>query len=91
MDIREGLDTITIEPAGGGVNVYGYGEYPESSVNHGMTRRVFLDAFDTREAAQAAYPRAERCEGRRVVETDPGPIAPAWFDPADAGERWDED
>lgn len=53
MDIREGLGSITIEPAAGGVNVYGYGEFPESSVNQGMTCRVFLDAFDPPEAAQA--------------------------------------
>lgn len=38
---------------------YEYGVYPRSSVLAGQTRRVFLDSFDTLEAARAAYPGAE--------------------------------
>lgn len=38
--------------------VYEYGVYPRSSVNYGMTRRVFLDSFETLEEARAAYPGA---------------------------------
>lgn len=39
--------------------VYEYGTYPNSSVLAGQVRRVFLDSFDTLEAAIAAYPGAE--------------------------------
>jgi hypothetical protein len=38
--------------------VYEYGVYPRNSVNYGMVRRTFLDAFDTLEEAEAAYPKA---------------------------------
>lgn len=38
--------------------VYGYGEYPESSVLAGQERRVYLGAWPTLEAAQAAHPEA---------------------------------
>lgn len=39
--------------------VYEYGVYPRSSVLAGQSRRSFLDAFDSVEAALAAYPDAE--------------------------------
>jgi hypothetical protein len=38
--------------------VYAYDHYPEGSVNAGMTRRTFVDAYDTYEEAKAAHPDA---------------------------------
>lgn len=43
----------------GGVDVLGWGTYSSSSVLAGQPRKVFLDSFDTEEAARAAYPQAE--------------------------------
>jgi hypothetical protein len=43
----------------GGYSVYEFGEYPESSVLAGQTRKRFVDNFDTIEEAQACYPSAE--------------------------------
>ena len=48
--------------------VYEYGEYPEDSVLAGQERRMFLGAFETLAAAQAAHPGA--------VVTDCGYRAP---------------
>lgn len=50
------------------VTVYQYDTYPESSVNHGMTRRRWLDQFDTVEEAQAKYPEAEVVTGSGYVK-----------------------
>jgi hypothetical protein len=38
--------------------------------------------------ADDAYERHERSELARWAESD---VAPDWFDPADAGERWEDD
>ena len=38
--------------------------------------------------ADDAYERHERSELARWAESD---VAPDWFDPGDAGERWDDD
>ena len=86
--MSEKFDYVAIEPDrhDNGVNVYGFGRYPRSSVNYGMDRKVFLDAFNSVEEAVKAYPKAEVSEGIRVVESDPGPFAPGWFDPSAAGE-----
>jgi hypothetical protein len=52
----------------GGVDVVGYYTAPQSSVLAGQTCRIFLDSFDTEEAALAAYPDAE---GYSSKFTDP--------------------
>jgi len=76
---------------GKGVTVYGYGTYPRYSVLAGQTRKVFLDQFDSVEQAKAAYPKAKQGAGY-IVSSDPlGPLAPDWFDPAAAGEQWNDD
>lgn len=72
--------------------VYRYDVFPEYSVLAGQVRRAFLDSFPTLTEAQAAYPSAEwhgPGSGYReiVIPNEP----PEWFDPADAGENWDED
>lgn len=41
----------------GGVDVIGWGEYPDYSVLAGQPRKVFLDRFDDEAAARAAYPQ----------------------------------
>ena len=76
--------------------VKGYGSYEKHSVNYGMTMISFLDSFSTEAEAREAYPELPK-DGSEYSNkfmdppTDPGPIAPGWFDPTIAGERWDED
>lgn len=76
----------------GEYGVYRYDTYPESSVLAGQERRSFIDSFPTLAEAQAEYPEAEwngDGTGYReiVIPRDP----PEWFDPANAGETWDDD
>lgn len=42
----------------GGVDVLGWGTYPESSVLAGQAMKVFLDNFPDEDAARKAYPQA---------------------------------
>ena len=93
-------DFLTIEPqvyresVGGhpsGYVVYGHGTYEAYSVLAGQPMRVYLEPFDTVEDARAAYPTAQVLDWSTHVEQDVSPVAPAWFDEGDAGERWDED
>jgi hypothetical protein len=92
---RDGLVDLTIHPAvdeyTGATRweVYGCGDYEDSSVLAGQYRRCFLDSFETAEEAQTAYPWATvqgpKSSLREVTDTGP----PEWFDPSDAGESWD--
>jgi len=50
--------TMSHDSRYGGVNVYGWGTYEKSSVLAGQPKKVFIDAFETLEAAQAKYPDA---------------------------------
>jgi hypothetical protein len=85
------MNDITIEPHPDcGIAVYSHGEYETWSVLAGHNRRVFLDRFDTVEEAQRAYPTAEVLQHSTKVEINLPKQAPAWFDPLDAGESWDE-
>lgn len=43
----------------GGIDVLGWGTYPDSSVLAGQAMKVFLDNFDSEDAARAAYPQAQ--------------------------------
>lgn len=43
----------------GGIDVLGWGTYPDSSVLAGQAMKVFLDNFETEEEARKAYPQAE--------------------------------
>ncbi len=98
--IADGIDSVTITPA---INeytrdiefvVYGHGEYEDSSVLAGQYRRVFLDRFATEEEAKAAYPFADQAEGllpTSMIAPEMSTCPPDWFDPADAGEAWDDD
>lgn len=44
----------------GGIDVLGWGTYPDSSVLAGQPMKVFLDNFPTEEEARAKFPQAER-------------------------------
>jgi hypothetical protein len=82
---------FTIEPSEDGVAVYGHGVYGRGSVLEGADRRCYMAWFASAEEALAAYPQAEE-SGCTKSHFDPMPqCAPAWFDPADAGEAWGEE
>lgn len=42
----------------GGIDVLGWGTYPDSSVLAGQPCKVFLDNFETEELARKEYPQA---------------------------------
>ena len=46
-----------------GFIVHGFGTYEKSSVLAGQPQKIFLDSFDTREAALKVYPEAENGSG----------------------------
>ena len=76
--------------------VKGFKPYPRSSVNYGMTMICFLNSFESEAEAREAYPDlpsdgTEFSNKFMEPSRDPGPIAPSWFDPSIAGERWDDD
>jgi hypothetical protein len=50
--------------------VYAYGVYPKSSVLAGMTKRTFLDAYDTLAEAIIAYPDATVVKGSSFVDVN---------------------
>lgn len=93
MSCRLSHDWTTIEPNKyDGYNVYAHGYYGSSSVLAGRYGRAFLDSFDSLEEAQKAYPDAELSGNTKwMVDPDPGPNPPSWFDPSIAGERWDDE
>jgi hypothetical protein len=90
-------DYITIEPSAhehnqGEFDVYGHGTYPRHSVLAGQHQRVWLDSFSSVKLALGAYPNAEVLESStRIFGATVPSCPPSDFDPADAGERWDED
>lgn len=43
----------------GGVDVVGWGTYPDTSVLAGQPMKCFIDNFATEEQARAAYPQAQ--------------------------------
>ena len=69
-----------------------HGAYERGSVLEGLPKRSFLDSFMTLEEAVEAYPGALVLDYSTKQAGNPLPhTAPDWFDPAYAGERWDED
>jgi hypothetical protein len=95
----EGIDEVVIVPArcphtgADEWHAKGYGVYGDDSVLEGQARTVHLGTYETREAAVAEWPCANaRFEaGPRIHHRPSRHIVPSWFDPADAGETWDED
>lgn len=82
----------TIEWNGEEWEVVGHGEYEDSSVLAGQSGRWVLDCYETEAEAREEHPDAEVINGNTyrppVIVPD---CAPAWFDPADAGEAWGEE
>ena len=73
------------------VTLYGYGFYPRSSVLAGQSRDVQLAYFGNMDEAKAAHPDVP-VDGYAGASTPMVPSCPpSDFDPADAGESWDED
>jgi hypothetical protein len=94
MSREDTIDYTTIEKDdySGDWFVYGWGTYGSNSVLEGQQRRVFLDAFKTREEAEIKYPNADPLDLPSTPPHPPMPETPPdWFDPADAGEVWHED
>jgi len=93
------MKRITIEPLyrddgrQDGYGAYEHGVYEKSSVLAGQPSRTFRGGFDTVEKALEWFPLADVLEHstKQDVETMLPRTAPDWFDPADAGERWDDD
>ena len=90
-------DYYQIYNEGDSYTVKGHGQHPKHSVCYGQTRIVFLGNYDTEAEARAAFPQlpTDGSEwGNKFIDKDltrmPS-VAPAWFDPMDAGERWDGD
>ena len=54
-DVKFKWYTVRQSPYGGW-DVHGFGTYPRTSCLAGQDMKVFLDTFDTREEAEAAYP-----------------------------------
>jgi hypothetical protein len=89
---------LYIEPSAGATYshdgefaVYAYGTYPDSSVLAGQERRSYVDGGFTSEAeAKAAYPDAIIAGGSGYREIPVPHTPPPWFDPANAGETWDD-
>ena len=50
--------TISNSRYGDGFDVFGWGTYERGSVLEGQPQKVFLDAFETLEAAKAEFPTA---------------------------------
>jgi hypothetical protein len=91
-------ETVIEYPAAGATycrpeyGVYRYGTYPEGSVLEGQESRAALGSYATLDEAQSEHPEARwdgGGSGYREITIPAG--APAWFDEAAAGERWDEE
>jgi hypothetical protein len=95
--LPRGIQSVSIHPSwldgeNLGWEAIGWGEYEDSSVLAGQTRRVWLDRYETREEAEAAWPMAlthDYAAGRSTARVSRTPEP--WFDPMDAGEAWGED
>jgi hypothetical protein len=73
--------------------VYEYGVWGRGSVLAGQSRRTFIDSLKTLEEAQAKYPKAQWNGENNTgyIEQSMSREPEDWFDPADAGESWDDD
>ena len=92
---KRSMPDLTIEPelnsAGTGYKVIEHSVYERGSVLEGLPKRTFVDSFLSLEAATAAHPTAEVLEHSTKEQGNPLPeVAPDWFDPSYAGERWGE-
>jgi hypothetical protein len=96
---RQGITHYEIVVEEDGVTcLWGFGSYPKGSVLEGQHRQARIHMYNTLEEARKCLPEEipVKDDGRRPPTAEEmgvglGPNAPDWFDPADAGERWDED
>jgi hypothetical protein len=85
-----------IEPCANGTHgwdgktyaVYEYGEYPESSVLAGQTRRSFIDSSEDLEQLKRDHLGVPVSESSGYVPVNIPSTPPDWFDPTYAGESW---
>lgn len=82
-----------VEEPDGSAELWGYGEYGPTSVLAGQFRRVFIDSWESLDAAKASFAETDLARLSTVEVNIPAEVphtAPEWFDPADAGEAWGE-
>jgi hypothetical protein len=93
MSHNNSVHDHTIEPAdtGVGVVVWEHGEYGPASVLAGNPLRRWVRSYPTVEKAKADWPRARVLDHSTRVPVTVSHTPPDWFDPANAGERWDDD
>ena len=96
---KRSMPDLTIEPVEPRNNtrtdpvykVIEHSVYERGSVLEGLPKRTFVDSFLSIEAATAAHPTAEVLDhSTKPTLSALGQVAPAWFDPSYAGERWGE-
>ena len=82
----------------GAPTLYFYGTYPESSVNAGMEKRVWVESFDSQDEADAFVEEAiergvaiDTSDSSGYVKQELPMSPPDWFDPSNAGENWSEE
>ena len=97
---KRSMPDLTIEPVEPRNNtrtapvnkVIEHGVYESGSVLEGLPKRTYVDCYLTLEEAAAAHPTAEVLNHSTKEQGNPLPeVAPDWFDPTYAGERWNED
>jgi hypothetical protein len=75
----------------GEYGVYRYSTYPRGSVLEGQEKRSSLGTYDTLEEAQRLHPDARYEGGSQYHEVTVPRTPPPDFDPAIAGEHWDDE
>ena len=96
---KRSMPDLTIEPVEPRNNtrtdpvykVIEHSVYERGSVLEGLPKRTFVDSCLSIDAATAAHPTAEVLDHSTKEQGNPLPeVAPDWFDPSYAGERWGE-
>lgn len=95
--LPKNVNEVTIHPETEGGRkewaVVGHGTYPSSSVLAGQYMFQRLGWYESVEEALKDWPMAT-LDDLPAVNHNPASLGPApadWFDPAAAGERWDDD
>lgn len=83
--------TLSIEPSGNCWWLCQRGIYDSSSVLEGQPFRQLVKPYSTLEEARADNPGVEVDKCGSQPETYIPDVAPSWFNPLDAGERWNDD
>jgi hypothetical protein len=90
------LEEFELVPEGGGCWLWGYGTYGRTSVLAGQFKQQRLEYWHELEEALLDCPGVNHrvdgtinMRGRELASA--GDVAPDWFDPTYAGERWDDE